>query len=319
MDALAKQKKTRLALSLVLIAVVSWKFFYPILAQPLQAKQELIASETRGLESLQSRFDLYSNYLAQIRSTGMKSLPPDSMTAAIRYQEWVRGLCETAGMAEPTLTIKEPVLEEDVGAKVQVSIRATASLEAVGNLVDLLSAAAVAHRIVKLELKDWDALGSSIALSIDLDALSLKDNPTFNPNLLAQSIETRGLGRFIDDRKSFSRYVPPQRVPIEMEPGESMAVSTARPPRPDFLNAVLLVGIVQRNGAPRALLRDNLKGVDLVYELNQQIQVDDFSATVTSIDGVSMTLAQGDKIIRVALGQTLRQSVDWLNEPNGVF
>ena len=319
MDAIAQRKKTRLALILVLIGVVSWKLLYPILAQPLRAKQELIASETRALESLQSKFDLYSKYLEQIRSTGKKSLAPDSMMAAIRYQEWVRDLCEKSGIAEPIITIKEPIPEEDLGAKVQVTIRSTASLEAVGNLIDALSAASIAHRVVKVELKDWDAVGNSIALNMDLDALSLKDNPTFNPNLLTQTIEPRGFGQFIDERKSFSRYVPPKPVPVEIESGESMAVSTARPPRPDFLNAVLLVGIVQRNGAPRALLRDSLKGVDLVFELNQQIQIDDFTARVTGIDGVSMTLAQGEKIIRVALGQTLRQSVDWLNEPNGVF
>lgn len=319
MEATAKRKNIRRALLVVLVGVTSWKLLYPIVSQPLQAKRDLIASETSGLESLRNKFDIYTNYLQQIRSTGKKSLPPDSMTAAIRYQEWLREACEKAGIADPSITSKEPIQEEDIGAKVQATVRSAASLEAVGNLIDTLSSAAIAHRLVKLELKDWDAIGNTIGVSIDLDALSMKDNPTFNPNLLDQQIETRGIGRFFDDRKSFSRYVPPRPIPVESETGESLAVSTARPPRPDFLNGILLVGVVQRNGAPKALFRDNLKGSDLVFELNQEIQVDDFNATVVSIDGGSVNLAQGDRIIRVTLGQTLRQSVDWVIESNAIF
>ncbi len=319
MDATAKRRNTRRALVVVLVGVLSWKILYPVVSQPLQGKRDLIASETRGLESLQSKLELYTNYLQHIRSSGKTSLSADAMTAAIRYQEWVRETCASVGMMDPTITIKEPVPEEDLGAKVQVTIRSTTSLEAVGDLIDKLSSAAISHRLVKLELKDWDSVGNTIAAVLDLDALSLKDNPTFDPNLLNQQFATRGFGRFIDERKSFSRYVPPRPIPVESEPSESVAVSTARPARPDFLNAILLVGVVQRDGAPRALFRDTLKGTDLVFDLYQELQIDDFNAKVMSIDGSSITLAQGDKEIRVSLGQTLRQSVDWFNEPNSIF
>jgi hypothetical protein len=319
MDAIAKRKNTRRALILVLIGVVSWKVFYPTISRPLQAKQDLIRSETLGLETLQSKFDLYTKYLEQVRSTGKKCLSPDAMTAAIRYQEWVRDNCERAGITDPTINVREPAPEEDIGSQVHVTIRSTASLEAVGNLIDTLSSAPIAQRLVKIELKDWDAIDSTIGVSVDLDALSLKDNPMFDPNLLDRAIATRGIGRFIDDRKSFSRYAPPRPVPSEAQPSDELAVSTTRPPRPDFLDATLLVGITQRNGTPRALFRDNLKGTDLAFELNQEIHIDDFTATVVNIEGGSITLAKGDKLIRVTLGQTLRQSVDWLSDSNEIF
>lgn len=319
MDAIAKRKNTRRVLVLVLLGVVSWKVLYPVVSQPLQAKRDLLASETRALDSLQSKLGLYTSYLQQIRSTGEKCLPPDSMTAAIRYQEWVRDICEKAGIADPNINIKEPVSEEFVGAKVQISIRSTASLESVGNLIDALSCASITQRVVRIELKDWDAVSNTIGVSVDLDAISLKDNPTFDPNLLNQEIVSRGIGRFLQDRSSFSRYVPPRPIQDTMQNGEEMAVSTTRPPRPDFLNGILLVGVVQRNGAPRALFRDNVQGTDLVLELNQEMRVDDFTAIVASIDGGSITLARGDKLIRVSLGQTLRQSIEWQNEPNSIY
>ena len=305
------RNNTRRLLVVVLVAAVSWKVFYPVATQPLRAKQEAIAKEKRALETLQNRLGIYTGYMQQIRETGKQCLQPDAMAASIRYQEWLRGLCESVGISDPNIAIKEPLAEEGIGATIQVTMASRASLAAAGELIDLLSNANIAHRMVRIEFRDWETTSNQIGITVDLDALSLQDNPTFDSTLLAQTIEPRGFGPFIEERKSFSRYMPPQPVVVESD-GNSMSVSTEPmiAPRPDLLKTFQLVGVVQINGSPRALFRDKHESADIVVEQNQELRVDDFNALVASIDGDQVTLMQGQKLIQVSLGQTLREGIE---------
>lgn len=303
---------TRRLLILALVGVVSWKIFYPVVTQPLQTKREAIAKETRALESLQSRLDLYGGYMQQIRVAGKQCLQSDAMAAAIYYQEWLRGVCESVGISDPNITIKEPLPEVDVGAKIQVSMQSRASLAAVGELIDLLSSASIAQRLVKIDLKEWDTSSNQIGIAIELDALSLQDNPTYDSTLLSKTIEPRGFGSFIDQRRVFSRFVPPQPVIIETSESGSMSVSTEPivAPRPDLLKTFMLVGVVNRDGNPRALFRDNNQHADVAVELNQELRVEDFAAQVAGIEGDKITLLHGQKVIQVSLGQSIREGLD---------
>ncbi len=312
MNSTKMRNNTRRILVLVLVSVIGWKFFYPIMTRPLQTKRDAIAKEARELEHLQDQLGLYTGYLRQVRETGKQCLQPDAMAASIRYQEWLRGLCEEVGIADPNITIKEPLPEEGVGARVQINMQSKAPLAAVGELIDLLSAASITHRIVKIDLKDWESSSNRIGVSVDLDALSLQENPTFDPTLLTQTIEPRGFGQFVDERKSFSRYIPPQPVIREASEANSMSVSTEpiMPPRPDALKTFVLIGIVQRNGNPRALFRDNLKSTDVVVELDQEVRVDQFAGRVAEIGSDQITLVEGQKLIQVSLGQSLREGVE---------
>ena len=302
-------KNTRRLLVIALISLLSWKVFYPIVTQPLQAKRERIAGERRGLESLQNQLGLYTRYLQQIRESGRQCLQPDAMAATIRYQEWLRTLCIQAGISDPNISIKEPLPEDHLGSKVQVTIRSTATLAAVGDLIDMLSTAAIAHRIVKLDMKDWDSASNMIGVAIDLDAISLQNNPTFDPALLTQSVSSRGLGNFFDQHQSFSRYMPPQPVAVDVASDESIAVST-QAAQPDLLNACVLVGIVQRNGDARALFRDSFQNKDMVLEQNQELTVGELTIRVATIASDHIVIMKGDSAIQVTLGQSLRQGID---------
>lgn len=303
----------RKILALSLVGLLCVKFVVPWILEPLNQKQSAIARTVDEIEDLQHQVELASLYLQQTREIGRSSLHPDPSTAAIHYQDWLRGKCEELGIDEPTIAIKEPSLEAGVGSRIQLSIAAVATLPAAGNLLDVISTMPVSHRISNARLQNWDSLKQRVGLHIDVELLSVQDNPVYNQHGLEQPTELRGLGELLSQRQLFARYQPPQPILADStengEAGKSRPTSATRPPLPDQLASIRLVGITGRAGAERALFRDEASNVDHVVDGSRPLAVSSFSASLVAVDSDTVILSRGTSEIRIGLGQTVRQSL----------
>ena len=232
---------------------------------------------------------------------------------------WLQTTSEGLGLENPAIQLSEPVKWENVGSRLDSILRVSGSLESIGDLLHTLANGPVRHRITGVRMRDWDQARNQLRMEVDLQAILLAHNPSYDPDLLSNTghrselNQPTPLGEFLTQRSPFSRYERPivkapeitlvEEVPIELPKKE-------KPPKVDLLGSVRLVGIVERDGSARALFRDAMNGIDHVIDTHEELKFDSFTATLERFEGDRILLKQGKSEFYVSLGQTLRQGIN---------
>ncbi len=308
------KSRTQTLLLFGLIVALLLRIGLPWLTEPIELRQRQLRASQQRINDLDGQLALAMTYTKAIRDAGQSSLHPDPTTASIRYQEWLRNQCESLGLANPKISLKEPVAMPELGSGITVALALSGPLEPIGNLIDVLTSAKINHRIKSLRLNGFDPISGFWRCALELEGLAMLDNPTFDPLVLSREVELHGLGSFLAKNGLFELQQPhanaQAELMLEADDEQPVFAETPRPIGPDSLASIRLIGVVTYESETYALFHDALNQIDFRVSSSGEVNVAGFQAKALRIDRDGILLAKDQVEFTVMLGQSLRESLE---------
>ncbi len=210
------KSRTQTFLLIGLIVALILRIGLPWLMEPIELRQRQLRAQQQRINDLDGQLALAVTYTKAIRNAGQSCLHPDPTTAAIRYQEWLRNQCESLGLANPKISLKEPVTIPELGSSITVALSLSGPLASIGNLIDVLTSASINHRIKSLRLNGFDPISGLWRCTVELEGLAMADNPTYDSQVLSREVELHGLGSYLAQNGLFELQQLPTNANAEL-------------------------------------------------------------------------------------------------------
>lgn len=298
-------------------------WFSSLVLEPLDAKRKTLQAARERLDG--KKVNQYEQELAarKLGDWAKRGLPPDPDTASALYQNWLIDLAAKADLKETVVTPgrvdKRP--RGETYYPIGMTVKAQGNLAAVTKFLADFYAAGRLQRINTLSIESSSREGDPpLTVSMTIEGLSLlqaaprttlwdpaiKDGSVFplpSPDAIAE----------INKKHLFVRgYNGPPAPPVVAAP--TRPPEPPRPPTPpvdtfDVAEHVYLVAAFDKEGVRDAWLYNRAQNEPSVLTEGKPFQVAGVAGTVREIGRDFVTLQMGEQVIRLELGQNLRQVI----------
>lgn len=238
--------------------------------------------------------------VTQLRRWQQQSLPTNPDIARSLYEDWLRKELTDAGLKVTTITnstgLRAP---NDRFQEFNFKVEAVGKLAQLTDFLARFYQAGYLQRISRASVAPAPT-GDGLAISLSVDALSLRDAPHADTLPSVESdIELADVEKFqtmITERNLFSPY---------QDPGASTVAST---PVADEANQAFISGMTLGAEGWQMSVRLKDSGRMLYFRAGDPISIGNFKATVSEIDGRRAIVEQDGHRKQVFLGQNLSQA-----------
>jgi hypothetical protein len=242
----------------------------------------------------------------QLETWQVRSLPNNRERALSLYKAWLLAKARDAGLAVNDIKPAARTINSAAYSTIGYQIDATGSLPAVTAMLYEFYRSTKLHQITRLRLTRPAGGSQQLEVDLEVEALSLPGAIETDrlPEGDSERLELASLEAYqksLSERDLASLYAPPR-------PPRQTAERRERPAPPKFDDAehAYFTAAVGNGQGWQAWINVRTTGETLHLAAGDPLKVGTLEGEVVSVEPRTLVLKNGDKTLRVALGQTLR-------------